>query len=122
MQDREGTVIKSVAFQQLVDKIEVNVDANDFTEQMFVNTDMAFTDLPKTTNLKPEDSYKLRASLVLDFYKQQLDQISDKDLSFADREKKEKAVKQLGYLANVKVQESNVLKKVFDMYKHKVSE
>lgn len=39
--------------------------------------------------LKFEDEQKLRASVILDVYKQQIQAVKDDDLTFADKERKE---------------------------------
>ena len=40
----------------------------------------------KYQHLKFEDEQKLRASVVLDYYKQEVESINDDDLSLAERE------------------------------------
>jgi len=43
--------------------------------------------------LKFEDDHRLHASVVLDFYINQIKQIKDEDLDFTDKERKEQVLK-----------------------------
>lgn len=44
------------------------------------------------TYLKFEDSHKLRASIVLDYYSKEVSAISDDSISLADKERKEQVL------------------------------
>lgn len=70
--------------------------------------------------LKFEDSTKLRASVVLDFYKKEVEALHDDDLTFADKERKQQVLKLITYLSDLKVIDAPVLFKLYDLYRYKV--
>lgn len=70
--------------------------------------------------LKFEDQTKLRASVVLDFYRQEIESMRDDDLSFADKERKQQVLKLLTYLGELKVVDAPVLFKLYDLYRYKI--
>ncbi len=70
--------------------------------------------------LKFEDSTKLRASVVLDFYKSEVEALRDEDLTFADKERKEQVLKLITYMSDLKVVDAPVLFKLYDLYRYKV--
>ena len=70
--------------------------------------------------MKFEDQLKLRASLVLDYYKLDLKTLKDEDLNVADRERKQQVVKLLDYLSSVKIVDAPILMKLYDLYRLRV--
>ena len=62
----------------------------------------------------------MRASIVLDVYKRQVENISDDALTFADRERKQQVLKLIDYLGEIKIVDSQVLFKLYEMYRYKV--
>ena len=70
--------------------------------------------------LKFEDQEKLRASVVLDYYKNEIESISDDSLTFADKERKEQVLKLIQYLASIKVIDAPILIKLYDLYRFKL--
>ncbi|CDW75094.1 UNKNOWN [Stylonychia lemnae] len=67
--------------------------------------------------LKFEDELRLRASVVLDYYIQQVRQLKDEELSFTDKEKKDQVLKLITQLSNVKIVDAPVLMKIYDIYR-----
>jgi len=59
--------------------------------------------------LKFEDSLKLRASIVLDHYKQDLLSMNDEHLTYNDKEKKKQILDMLKFLTNLKIIDAKVL-------------
>jgi len=70
--------------------------------------------------LKYEDETKLRASVVLDFYKKEIESISDESLSFADKERKQQVLHLIDYLGSLKIIDSQVLLKLYELYRLKL--
>ena len=70
--------------------------------------------------LKFEDQEKLRASVVLDYYKKEIQSLSDDSLSFADKERKGQVLKLIDYLSSVKVIDAPILMKLYDLYRYKL--
>lgn len=70
--------------------------------------------------LKYEDELRLRASVVLDFYKQELASLQDDELTFADRERKQHLVKLVDYMSSLKIVDAPVLLKLYDLYRYKL--
>jgi hypothetical protein len=70
--------------------------------------------------LKFEDQEKLRASVVLDFYRKEIESISDDSLSFSDKERKQQVLRLIDYLTSVKVIDAPVLTKLYDLYRYKL--
>jgi hypothetical protein len=62
----------------------------------------------------------MRASLVLDYYKQELQTFDSDKLTYADRERKEQVAKLIDYLASIKVIDAQVLLKIYDLYRFKI--
>jgi len=88
-----------------------------------MNFDPSSEDMEQTaidaqfTALKYEDRLKLRASLVLDAYKRQLEDINVSALSYQDKERYERVQNLLEYLESVKVVDAPVLLKIYNMYR-----
>jgi hypothetical protein len=77
--------------------------------------------IKQTAYFKFEDSSRLRASVVLDVYRKQVDAIPDKALvSQADKERKEQVLKLIDYIGSLKIVDSQVLFKLFEMYRYKI--
>ena len=72
------------------------------------------------THFKFEDETKLRASVVLDYYRKEVERISDDSLSFADKERKEQVLKLIDYLGSLKIIDSQVLLKLYELYRLKL--
>ncbi len=72
------------------------------------------------TYLKFEDSQKLRASVVLDFYLKEVEGLSDEGLTFADKERKQQVLKLIEYLGSLKVIDAPVLMKLYQLYRLKL--
>jgi len=70
--------------------------------------------------LKFEDQEKLRASVVLDFYKKEIESLEDDSLSFADKERKQQVIKLIDYLGQLKVVDASVLLKLHELYRYKL--
>ena len=70
--------------------------------------------------LRFEDQEKLRASVVLDYYRKEVESLSDDSLSFADKERKDQVLKLIDYLASVKVIDAPILMKLYDLYRYKL--
>ena len=70
--------------------------------------------------MKFEDQEKLRASVVLDFYRKEIESFSDDSLTFADKERKGQVIKLIDYLASVKVIDAPILLKLYDLYRYKL--
>ena len=62
----------------------------------------------------------MRASIVLDYYKQELNSLDDDILTFADKERKEQVLKLLNYLGSLKIVDAQVLLKIYDLYRFKI--
>ena len=70
--------------------------------------------------LKFEDQEKLQASVVLDFYKKEIESLEDDSLSFADKERKQQVIKLIDYLGQLKVVDASVLLKLHELYRYKL--
>ena len=70
--------------------------------------------------LKFEDQEKLRASVVLDFYKKEIESLEDDSLSFAGKERKQQVIKLIDYLGQLKVVDASVLLKLHELYRYKL--
>ena len=70
--------------------------------------------------LKFEDQEKLRASVVLDYYKKEIESLEDDSLSFADKERKQQVIKLIDYLGQLKVVDASVLLKLHELYRYKL--
>ena len=70
--------------------------------------------------LKFEDQEKLRASVVLDFYKKEIESLEDDSLLFADKERKQQVIKLIDYLGQLKVVDASVLLKLHELYRYKL--
>jgi hypothetical protein len=70
--------------------------------------------------LKFEDEWRLRASLVLDFYKQELSKYEDVQLSFADKERKQQVHSLLNYMSSLKIIDAPVLLNIYNLYRYKL--
>lgn len=71
----------------------------------------------KFTAIKYEESSKLRASLVLDAYSQQLEKLDASSLSHTDKEKLQRVKKMVKHLSTVKVVDAPVLLKIYNMFR-----
>ena len=70
------------------------------------------------TAIKYEDSHKLRASIILDVYEQQLKGIDPKKLiKPEDQQRYERVKNLLSYLKNVKIIDAPVLLKIYNLYR-----
>lgn len=67
--------------------------------------------------MKFEEEPKLRVSIVLDFYRKQIEEIDEQELSFSDKERKEKVIKLIEFMSSFKVIDAPVLLKLYDVYK-----
>jgi len=67
--------------------------------------------------LRYEDNAKLRASLVLDAYEIEIDNIDVTGLTFEDKERLERVINLLDYLKSVKVVDAPVLLKIFNLHR-----
>lgn len=67
--------------------------------------------------MKYEDNAKLRASLVLDAYEREIDNIDAEALTFEDKERLERVINLLDYLKSVKVVDAPVLLKIFNLHR-----
>ena len=67
--------------------------------------------------LRYEDNVKLRASLVLDAYQNQLNEMKVEKLNYAEQEKYQKVSHLLAFLKGVKVVDAPVLLRIYNMYK-----
>jgi hypothetical protein len=72
------------------------------------------------TYLRFEDSQKLRASVVLDYYRNEVAALPDDALTFADKERKQQVLKLIDYLGSLKVIDAPVLLKLYDLYRLKL--
>jgi hypothetical protein len=70
--------------------------------------------------LKFEDEHKLRASIVLDYYKNEVLAMKDEDLTFADKERKKQVLNLLHFLSSLKVVDAPILMKLYDLYRYKI--
>jgi len=70
--------------------------------------------------LRFEPKKQLRASVVLDAYKRQVEGMNDEELNFADRERKQKVLQLLKTASDVKVVDAGVLAKIYDLYSYKI--
>ena len=70
--------------------------------------------------LKFEDQEKLRASVVLDYYKKEIESLEDDSLLFADKERKQQVIKLIDYLGQLKVVDASVLLKLHELYRYKL--
>lgn len=73
-----------------------------------------------TTYLKFEDQSRVRASIVLDVYKKEVESLKDDDLSFADKERKKHVLNLIDYLGGLKIVDAQVLFKLYELYRFKV--
>jgi len=67
--------------------------------------------------LRYEDNAKLRASLVLDAYETEIDNIDVATLTFEEKERFERVINLLEYLKGVKVVDAPVLLKIFNLHR-----
>jgi len=67
--------------------------------------------------LRYEDNAKLRASLVLDAYEKEIDNIDVESLTFEEKERFERVINLLEYLKGVKVVDAPVLLKIFNLHR-----
>ena len=72
--------------------------------------------------MKFEDELRLRASVVLDYYKEDIKTLKDENLTYADKERKEQVLKLIDYIGNLKVVDAPVLLKLYDLYRYKMNE
>jgi len=72
--------------------------------------------------LKFEDELRLRASVVLDYYKEDIKTLKDENLTYVDKERKEQVLKLIDYIGNLKVVDAPVLLKLYDLYRYKMNE
>ena len=71
--------------------------------------------------LKYEDEAMLRASLVIDAFREDFNELSkDESLSFADKERLKQVQKLIDYLNQIKIIDAPVLLKLFNMYRQKL--
>lgn len=70
--------------------------------------------------LKFEDEMKLRASVVIDYYKKEINSFDDQDLSYADKERKQQVLKLVDYLGSLKVIDGPILLKLYNLYRYKL--
>lgn len=70
--------------------------------------------------LKFEDTLKLRASLVLDYFKQEVNSLPEDRLTFADKERKQQVLKLIEQVGNLKIVDAQVLLKLYDLYRFKI--
>jgi hypothetical protein len=64
-----------------------------------------------------EDEYKLRASIILDAYSQQMKAIDSSKLSFEDQDKFERVTNLLKFLKNIKIVDAPVLLKIYNLHR-----
>tara|TARA_B110000285_G_scaffold210695_1_gene252747 strand:+ start:1790 stop:2065 length:276 start_codon:yes stop_codon:yes gene_type:complete len=64
-----------------------------------------------------EDEYKLRASIILDAYSQQMKSIDSSKLSFEDQDKFERVTNLLKFLKNIKIVDAPVLLKIYNLHR-----
>ena len=62
----------------------------------------------------------MRASIVLDYYSKEIEAMSDDQLSFADKEKKQQVLNLIKYMGSLKVIDAPVLMKLYDLYRLKL--
>ena len=74
----------------------------------------------KYSFLKYEDQSKLRASIVLDYYLNEVNSLKDEELSFADKERKQQVVQLIKNLTNIKIIDAPILMKLYDQYRMKI--
>ena len=74
----------------------------------------------KYSFLKYEDQSKLRASIVLDYYLNEVNSLKDEELSFADKERKQQVVQLIKNLTNIKIIDAPILMKLYDLYRMKI--
>lgn len=70
--------------------------------------------------LKFEDDMKLKASIVLDYFKEEIKGYNDEELSLADKERKGQVLQLFDFLSNLKVIDAPVLLKLFNLYRYKL--
>lgn len=63
---------------------------------------------------------KLRASIVLDFYKEEVKKMKDENLTYADKERKEQVLNLIEYLSSIKIVDASVLLKLYNLYRFKI--
>lgn len=63
---------------------------------------------------------KLKASIVLDYFKEEIAAYKDEDLNLADKERKGQVLQLINYLSNIKVIDAPVLLKLFNLYRFKL--
>lgn len=70
--------------------------------------------------LKFEDTQRLRASIVLDYYRKELEELKDDEISYADKERKQRIKELIEYLSQIKVIDAQILLKIYDLYRYRV--
>lgn len=74
-----------------------------------------------TAYFKFEDESRLRASVVLDVYKKQVEAIPDSALvSQIDKERKAQVLKLIDYIGSLKIVDAPVLSRLYEMYRYKI--
>lgn len=105
----------------LTDHIGGNTISNFNVRKSFVYYDpYEPNDAVTYSYLKFEDEEKLRASVVLDYYKKEVELLKDDSLSFADKERKTLVIKLIHYLGQLKVVDASVLLKLHELYRYKL--
>lgn len=72
------------------------------------------------TALKYEDRLKLRASIIIDTYSKQIEDIDASQLTLQEKETYEKVTNLLTYLQNVKIVDAPVLLKIYNLHRCKM--
>jgi transcriptional/translational regulatory protein YebC/TACO1 len=71
-------------------------------------------------HFKFEDKSRLRASVVLDVYKKQVQAIPDDKLSIAEKESKQQVIELIDHLGSLKIVDAQVLFKLYDLHRYKI--
>lgn len=72
------------------------------------------------TALRYDDQNKIRASILLDIYQQELDKIDPQQTTFQDRVLYTQVTNLLDYLKAVKIIDAPILLKIYGLYRCKV--
>ena len=57
---------------------------------------------------------------MLDYYRKEVEALSNDDLTYADKERKEQVLKLIDYLGQLKVVDAPVLLKLHELYRYKL--
>eukprot|EP00347_Sterkiella_histriomuscorum_P012490 403368376 len=122
---KRSTQEQKKVLQDLVDMID-HFDADNQLQDFSVRKSFVYynpydpDEAVKYAYLKYEDQSKLRASIVLDFYLQEVEAIKDDTLTFSEKERKDQVLQLIKNLQNVKIIDAPILVKLYDLYRMRI--